>query len=142
MRFSGRSTRTEVWTYYIVGNALASLIAAGLAVLTGEAGGFGPTLAHSLAVLAYCAPMPALMARRLHDIGRSGWFAAPLVPVMIVASMTESGQPNLLWVDKTLSGWLPTLLVAAGTLFYLAISLLPPREEGEAFAPDRRPSAR
>ena len=138
VKFSGRVPRTQVWTYLIIGNFLAALIAGGLAILLGEAETFGPTASGSLVTLAFLAPLPALMVRRLHDIGRSSWLIVPILAGMVFAILTGGAQPKLVWVDKPLSGWMPTVVVVCGILLQLAVSLLPPRKEGDAYAPDPR----
>jgi len=80
--FSGRARRMEYWMFALF-NFLVSF---GLALIDGFAGlankdGIGPLSAiYSLAVLL---PSLALGVRRLHDIGRSGWWLLiVLVPVI------------------------------------------------------------
>jgi uncharacterized membrane protein YhaH (DUF805 family) len=72
--FSGRARRSEYWYY-----ALMNLIFAVLAMVIDNVAGlnFGPLpygwvyMAYGLAVLL---PGLAVAVRRLHDVGKSGWF--------------------------------------------------------------------
>ena len=61
-QFEGRASRSEYWWFY-----LFTLLATTAADLFG--GAFG-----NLASLIFLLPSLALMARRLHDVGRSGWW--------------------------------------------------------------------
>jgi uncharacterized membrane protein YhaH (DUF805 family) len=92
--FKGRASRSEYWwfTLFVV---LVS-IAAGLlgdATNTGDA-------AHALLALALVLPYLAASARRLHDIGRSGWWQlVGFIPfigslVMIYWCVQDSEGPN------------------------------------------------
>lgn len=72
--FNGRARRSEYW-YYALASALISLVlmivdnVAGLTFGVGESGILGGI--YSLAVLL---PGLAVLVRRLHDVGKSGWF--------------------------------------------------------------------
>jgi len=61
--FKGRASRSEYWWFFLF-VVLVSIIAAGL---LGNA-------ANALVALALVLPYLAASARRLHDIGRSGWW--------------------------------------------------------------------
>ncbi len=93
--FSGRSTRPEFWlflllNYLVIGAAVAAIVAGSMA------GGhidldklmitymrFGPLL--SVFNLAVLLPNIAVRVRRLHDIGRSGWWVTFPYGVAMVA---------------------------------------------------------
>jgi uncharacterized membrane protein YhaH (DUF805 family) len=91
--FSGRAHRTEFWMFVLV----SVIIAVALAVIEGIVG--GPGVLGGLYSLAVLIPSLAVGARRLHDIGRSGWWLliglVPLVGiiVLIVFFVTDS-QPG------------------------------------------------
>lgn len=136
--FRGRSTRTEVWTYYIVGNVVANLVEFGLVRLIGEAGAFRPTLASSMANVLFLAPLPALVARRLHDIGWSGWWSALLPPLLVLATLSENPTPAIAGIAKHDFGWPGPLLVLGGILFLFAVSLAPPDERGHRYGMNPR----
>jgi uncharacterized membrane protein YhaH (DUF805 family) len=66
--FSGVSSRSQYW-YFILGTTVASFIIE--AVLGGSAG--------TVFTLATIIPTIAVAVRRMHDVGKSGWFI--LVPI-------------------------------------------------------------
>ncbi len=69
--FSGRATRSEFWWF-----ALFTVFASMVGSMVGE-------LVNSLISLALVIPSTAVGTRRLHDIGKSGWFQLLwLVPVI------------------------------------------------------------
>ncbi|OBU65907.1 DUF805 domain-containing protein [Stenotrophomonas maltophilia] len=92
--YSGRSNRTEFWSFFL----LAALVA-GLSYSLGSAGywlmgtdlyswelssllGNVGQLLELIAVVFFPLPMLALTVRRLHDIDESGWFVViALVPL-------------------------------------------------------------
>ena len=61
--FSGVSTRSQYW-YFILGTTIASVIAQ---VAFGDLGG-------NLVSLITLIPTIAVAVRRMHDVGKSGWF--------------------------------------------------------------------
>jgi uncharacterized membrane protein YhaH (DUF805 family) len=66
--FSGVSSRSQYW-YFILGTSVASLI---IEALLGDSAGTAFTLATII-------PTIAVAVRRMHDVGKSGWFI--LVPI-------------------------------------------------------------
>lgn len=81
--FSGRARRTEYWMFSLI----SALIGIGLAIvdstlgLPGAGEGSGPL--NSLYSLAVFIPSLAVSVRRLHDIGRSGWWLLlALIPII------------------------------------------------------------
>jgi uncharacterized membrane protein YhaH (DUF805 family) len=87
VRFSGRSTRSELlsfWCLYVA--ALFVLVTIGFAGLEIE-----KYLLTTVAVV-FLLPTPALVDRRLHDVGLPGWPAAFFVVVYgILANATDWG---------------------------------------------------
>ena len=70
--FSGRARRSEYW-YFVLFNAIISIAL----VFAGEAIGIrGIDMIYSIAVLI---PSIAVGVRRMHDVGKSGWFL--LIPI-------------------------------------------------------------
>ena len=61
-QFTGRASRSEYWWFYLF-TLLATAVADRLSGTVGN-----------LASLAFFLPGLALMVRRLHDVGRSGWW--------------------------------------------------------------------
>lgn len=72
--FSGRARRSEYW-YYILANLIILIIAAVIDSVTGL--NFEPLpygVIYLLYALATILPGIAVAIRRLHDVGKSGWF--------------------------------------------------------------------
>lgn len=67
--FSGRSQRAEFWTFTLVNWALLVVLGA----IGGLFGGDGSLLTGLFSLLVLV-PSLAVTARRLHDVGRSGWW--------------------------------------------------------------------
>jgi uncharacterized membrane protein YhaH (DUF805 family) len=61
-QFSGRASRSEYWWFYLF-TLLATAVADRLSGTVGN-----------IASLVFFLPSLALAARRLHDVGRSGWW--------------------------------------------------------------------
>lgn len=86
--FTGRAMRSEYWWF-----ALFTVIVSVVASMFGE-------LVNSLASLALLVPSIAVGARRLHDIGKTGWFQllwfVPLVgwAILIYWAVQPSEGPN------------------------------------------------
>ncbi len=66
--FSGVSTRSQYW-YFVLAGSLASIIAS---IVINDAAG-------NLVSLATLIPTLAAAVRRMHDVGKSGWFL--LIPI-------------------------------------------------------------
>lgn len=70
-QFTGRSRRSEYW-YFTLANVLISLTISALGWITGADLLFG--LLSILLSLALLIPALAVLVRRLHDTGHSGWW--------------------------------------------------------------------
>ncbi len=81
--FKGRTSREDYW-WAVVGNIIISIV---LGLIGGLLGSFGSVLV-TLISLVLAVPGIALTVRRLHDIGKSGWFVlislVPLVGVILL----------------------------------------------------------
>ena len=92
--FSGRTRRSGFW-YVVLANILISLV---FGILTALLGFFA--VLSGLYSLAFLVPGITLSIRRLHDIGKSGWwlliYLVPLVGwiVLLVFLCTDSGPDN------------------------------------------------
>jgi uncharacterized membrane protein YhaH (DUF805 family) len=76
--FSGRARRSEYW-YFLLCNLLIAIVLGTLAALLGTIG-MVLYIAYALAVII---PSLAVVVRRLHDVGKSGWFYfICLIPVI------------------------------------------------------------
>jgi uncharacterized membrane protein YhaH (DUF805 family) len=96
--FKSRAARSEYWYYALF------LLIAGLATLLIDFAIFGPRdigPVNAIFTLATIFPSLAVSVRRLHDIGRSGWFLLlaiiPLIGLIILiywACQPSDPQPN------------------------------------------------
>ncbi len=82
--FSGRASRSEFWWFTLF--EFGALI---LSALIHE-------IAYELVALALLLPVLAVSARRLHDIGKSGWWmlisAIPLIGLIFIAWAAKKGD--------------------------------------------------
>ena len=100
--FSGRSPRPEYWWWivaYVIAGSILATIDAFIVSLLDQEDAFSPL--YLVFVLAVVLPSLAVTSRRLHDIGKSGWWL-------------------LVWIVVTSIGWIPFALGAAS----LALGLL------------------
>lgn len=111
--FNGRARRREYWMFQLFfllsmfGLALAGGILGGVVGAGADDPVSGAATAALLATLGYLLPLAALllpalavMVRRLHDTGKSGWFAfvnfIPLIgPIWLLVLMCQDGQPGV-----------------------------------------------
>lgn len=92
--FKGRARRQEFWFFY-----LAYFL---IAVVVGFIGAFVPSLVQplsSILSLVFFVPFIAVGARRLHDIGKSGWMQLiafiPLVGlILLIVWYVTEGKPE------------------------------------------------
>ncbi len=78
--FSGVSTRSQYW-YFVLSTTLAAVIAQ---IAFGDFGG-------NLVSLITLIPTIAVAVRRMHDVGKSGWFI--LVPIYNLILATSPSKP-------------------------------------------------
>lgn len=77
--FDGRARRSEYW-YFVLGNFLAYLVLAGVGFALGEYVGLILLVVFWLGIIV---PSIAVVVRRLHDVGKSGWFYfVALIPLV------------------------------------------------------------
>lgn len=123
--FSGRARRREYWSFVLI-NILIQIAIIGIGVGLGVGG--GGTKENALAIvgifnllanifsLATFLPTLAVLARRLHDIGHSGWMffigfiplVGPLIMLLFLVRDSQPGAnqygPNPKWGRNTLQG--------------------------------------
>ena len=98
--FKTRSTRSQFW-WFMLWSVIISIAASFVDVALGMGGDSGPV--GLLASLALLLPALAVTIRRLHDIGRTGWWVliqfVPLVGiiVIIVFACTKSQEHQNEW---------------------------------------------
>ena len=97
--FSGRARRKEFWMFFLF-NVIFSFLAVILDNVLGtvsEDTGYG--IIYSLYTLAVLLPGLAVLVRRLHDIGKSGWWIfISLVPligsIVLLVFLATDSQPG------------------------------------------------
>jgi uncharacterized membrane protein YhaH (DUF805 family) len=101
--FSGRARRSEYW-YFTLFNIIFAILAMILDNVLGiaiEGIGYGPI--YILYALATFVPGLAVLVRRLHDVGKSGWmYFIALIPIigaiwLLVLLFTDSQQGDNKW---------------------------------------------
>ena len=90
--FTGRSRRKEYWYFFLFN----ILIAIALGIVDGVVG--SSPLFGGLYSLAILIPGIAVSIRRLHDVGKSGWWLllgfVPLVGLVLLYFMVQDSQPG------------------------------------------------
>jgi uncharacterized membrane protein YhaH (DUF805 family) len=84
--FSGRASRSEYW-WFVLAYVIVAIVA-----------GFIHQVVYGLVILAFLLPLLAAGARRLHDIGKSGWWLLlgliPLVNLVLLYFSVQPSQPE------------------------------------------------
>ncbi len=95
--FKGRARRKELWMY-ILFNALFSFVAVFIDGIIGTSNESGLGLFSGLYTLAVIIPSFAVCVRRLHDIGKSGWWyfigLIPLLGIILFIWFCKEGEPG------------------------------------------------
>lgn len=97
--FKGRAGRQEFWMFNLF-NLIISIVLVVVAVLMSTVLGEGALMLVNIYSLAVMLPSLAVMVRRLHDIGKSGWMILiSLVPLvggvyLLYLLMQKSDGPN------------------------------------------------
>lgn len=91
--FSGRSSRAEYW-YFVLFNFIFSIVISIISSVIGDSAG----ILGWLYTLALIIPGIAVSARRLHDIGKSGWMQLiVLIPLIgwiwFIVLVAKKGDP-------------------------------------------------
>lgn len=83
--FSGRATRSEFWFFYLFYMIVYVIGAVVGAMMDSQ-------FVMYLFILPLIIPMLAAAVRRLHDVGRSGWFY--LVPIYNIVLLCTASNPG------------------------------------------------
>ena len=84
--FSGRATRAEYW-WWVLGTVVATIL---LSIVDSIIFGFeldSPSVFQPIFGLATLLPLLAVTARRLHDIGRTGWWQLLWVGIGVLGAI-------------------------------------------------------
>jgi uncharacterized membrane protein YhaH (DUF805 family) len=90
--FGGRARRKEYWMFFLF-NLIVSFVIGFVAGFLGAVLDMGASLSNAMSViysLAILIPSIAVAVRRMHDLGRSGWWI--LVPVVGFVFLCLNGQ--------------------------------------------------
>lgn len=97
--FSGRARRKEYWMFYLfnMGFSLLAVLLDNVLGLANDDLGYG--VLYMLYSLALLLPALGVMVRRLHDVGKSGWwFFISLIPLIgiiwLFVLMVTDSQPG------------------------------------------------
>ena len=165
--FSGRATRAEFW-WWVLATAIASLAVSVvdrvIDVLIAFVVGFGLSPFTAIFALAILLPNLAVTARRLHDIGRTGWWqlvwyviafvgTIPLIAGLVItiiwvfagesfsigiAEEFLGENPIGVWVPLVVGG-LITLAIYAALFVWMLIWMIKQGQGGfNRFGPDPR----
>ncbi len=96
--FSGRSRRREYWMFVLF-NILFSIAAVAIDSMMSGGTMQGGGIVSGLYSLAVLVPSLAVAVRRLHDVGKSGWFLLivliPLIgAIWLLVLLATDGQPG------------------------------------------------
>ena len=95
-QFDGRATRSEYWYFVLFQLIIFILVAVIDEFLANITGGI-PVLT-IIAFLVFLIPSIAVAVRRLHDIGRSGWWyllsIVPIVSLVLIAFFVMDSKPD------------------------------------------------
>ena len=87
VQFSGRARRSEYW-YFALFSSLISLVVILIDGAMSSGSQTGGGILYSLYSLAILLPSLAVGVRRMHDVGKSGWFL--LIPIYnLILACTE-----------------------------------------------------
>ena len=89
-QFSGRARRSEYW-YFVLFNVIVSFILGFTDGVMGTMTDTGNGMLSGVYTLAVLIPSIAVGVRRMHDVGKSGWFL--LIPIYnLILACTEGEQ--------------------------------------------------
>lgn len=97
--FQGRSSRAEYW-WFVLFNLLLSIVTAGFDILVLGVSSDGFLPANTTASIITLVPGVAVSVRRLHDVGRSGWWifiaftVVGLIPLLYWACQPGQAEAN------------------------------------------------
>jgi uncharacterized membrane protein YhaH (DUF805 family) len=114
--FSGRARRAELVAFWV----LVTVVEEGPALVVPFSPA-GRAIFALLVTTVFVLPIAALFVRRVHDVGFSGWWLAPLIPIA-AHGLWENVQA--IADPYEITGPSPTLIDVLGLAFGLAAALM------------------
>ena len=154
--FSGRAPRPEYWWWlvgFVIAGSILATIDTFIVSLVDQEDAFSPL--YLVFVLAVLLPSLAVTSRRLHDIGKSGWWLLVWIGItsigwipfaLGVASLAlglldEWSGTNVEWIPVILGGFL-TLVVQVSVFVWVVLWLARQGDAGpNSYGPSPRPAA-
>ena len=101
--FSGRSSRSEFWFFLMFNVLFASIINAVLLYVGSLFGTWGGLISSTLSFIVtilFLIPLLSVSSRRLHDVGKSGWFLfIGLIPLLgwffLIRAYADEGETTI-----------------------------------------------
>lgn len=90
--FTGRSRRKEYWSFFLI-NVLIAMVLGFISGATGAVDEFGDSAISTIFTLVIFVPSVAVGVRRMHDIGRSGWWI--ILPIVNLIFCLLDSQPGV-----------------------------------------------
>lgn len=87
--FNGRARRKEYWMFFLV-NVIISFLLGVIEGLSGMTSGGTQGLVANIYSLAILVPSIAVGVRRMHDVGKTGWFL--LIPIYNIVLAAKGGD--------------------------------------------------
>ena len=144
--FKGRARRSEYW-WFVLFQILVSIPCVILDGILESVAGI--TFANTIASLVFLFPALTVSFRRLHDIGRSGWWIGVsyiLMAIGIIALIATVGMSHVdltndeaivrsLLSVKSLGAWLPIIASVVICFIVFIFSLLDSHKEENKYGP-------
>ena len=132
------STRTEFFVFFLASQLLSSLLLLPILTFLTDLDFDARQQVQRAANLLLLLPVPALFARRAHDLNQTGWWAL-LVPVATgIVAWSDSGGLHLIGVTKVDAPfWIDAIGILAVIGFW-GIALLPATPEANRYGPNPR----
>lgn len=110
--FSGRAQRQEYWMFTLLNTLVTIVLVIGAGVIATSLDMAAVALLPNLYMLGVLLPSLAVVVRRLHDTGRSGWWflfiVVPIVgPILLFVYLVQDSAP-----EENAFGASPKLAVA------------------------------